>query len=306
MSLLEDVAAQVRAVIADLGFLRAQLDTALHDIERAGQGFARVGRGTTTDHLPQAVAACAEAAERLVTAMGVIDQARELLWNYLLVIAPSLAGPKPAATPVTISLAALEHPDPHDDPPQPTPTAGGSPWGADDPADSEPPSHVQCAAAQLPDRRSDEDAYSRGERPQPTHGVVTNDDTDHAQLGGLLQSGRGPGTRTPGLRRDYRWGVGVDHHVESHVAAQMRADRRLRNLTLTINNPVCNPNQPAWRKGQIARHSDGRVQYRENTCDEQLPAMLPKGARLTVYVQQSGTVRKWKTYIGTGEGLTQP
>lgn len=31
--------------------------------------------------------------------MVVIDQARELLWNYLLVITPSLAGPRPTAVP---------------------------------------------------------------------------------------------------------------------------------------------------------------------------------------------------------------
>lgn len=305
MSLIHQVAAQVRATIADIGSVRSCLDAALDCIERAGQDFAHTGQTTAADQLPAAVAECAGVAEQLVDGMGALDQAREELWNYLQEVAPGLAGPAPTAAPVTTSPATLERQDrPHRRTPQPASAAGG--LGDDDPADSRPPNHVQRAAAQLPDRRSDEDAYARGERPQPTHGIVTNDDADDAQVGGLLQSGRGPATRIPGLRRDYRWGVGVDHHVESHVAALMRTDRSLRNLTLTINNPVCNPNQPAWRKGQIARQPDGRMRYRENTCDEQLPAMLPEGARLTVYVQQGGTIRKWKSYLGTGEGLTQP
>jgi hypothetical protein len=303
MSLIEEVAAQIRAVIADLGQLRTQLDTALHDIERAGQAFAQVGRDTAADQLPQAVTACTEAAERLVAAMSVTDQAREQLWNYLLVITPSLAGPRPTAVPVTASPAALER---QDRSPSDMPTTGDSAWGDDDSAHSEPPSHVQRAAAQLPDRRSDDDAHASGQRPEPTYGILTDDDAAGAQVGGPLRSGRGPATGAPGLRPSFGWGVGVNHHVESHTAALMRANRGLRHLTLVINNPPCNPSQPAREQGQVIRRPDGSIQYKAKTCDEQLPAMLPEGAQLTVYVHQDGTIRKWKTYVGTGEGLSTP
>jgi hypothetical protein len=81
MSLLEEVAAQVRTVISDLGELRTGLDPALQHLERAGQAFARVGQGTAASQLAQAVVACAETAERLVSAMTVTDKAREELWN---------------------------------------------------------------------------------------------------------------------------------------------------------------------------------------------------------------------------------
>jgi hypothetical protein len=91
------------------------------------------------------------------------------------------------------------------------------------------------------------------------------------------------------------------------VAVLMRADRSLRRVTLVINNRPCGPDQPRRNlDGSVKRNRDGSVAYRKRTCDEQLPAMQPARGALTIHVRHGGTLSRWKTYTGTGEGLIQP
>lgn len=202
---LSEVAAQIRAVIADLGLLRSLLDTTLHDIERAGQGFAQVGRGTRVYLLPQAVTACGEAAELLVTTMGIVDQARDQLWNYLLVITPRLAGPRPTAAPVTVSPATL----------QPGP---------------EPAPYIASFFDRLAIRHQDD---------SPTDGVLTSE--DGAEIQPVTSGKAGPGHGAPGLRPPWSQTISVTDHAEGHAAALLRR-LGLTRVTLYVNNKPC-PNR---------------------------------------------------------------
>jgi hypothetical protein len=207
MGLVDEVAAHIRAVIADLGQLRTQLDMARHDIERAGQAFAHIGQGTTVDQLPQAVAACAEAAERVVAATGVADQARELLWNYLVVITPGLAGPRPTAMPVAVSPAT----------PHKQPEAAAAPY-------------FGSFFDRLPVRRRDD---------SPTDGVLTAE--DGTQIQAVASGKAGPGQGAPGLKPPWSQTISVTDHAEGHAAAQVRS-LRLSRARLYLNNQPC-PNR---------------------------------------------------------------
>ena len=70
-------------------------------------------------------------------------------------------------------------------------------------------------------------------------------------------------------------------HVESHAAARMRHGEVPGDAVLVINNRPC----PGVRG-----------------CDRLLPALLPEGARLTVYVTDGKRAWFHRTYDGTGEG----
>jgi hypothetical protein len=206
MSLLEEVAAQVRTVISDLGELRTGLDPALQHLERAGQAFARVGQGTAAGQLAQAVVACAETAERLVSAMTVTDKAREELWDYHQIIAPSMAGPRPTALPVAISQAGSSLPDARD--PQPAP-------------------YISAFFDGLRVRQSVR---------EPTDGVLTTSDGQRIEE---VHSGKtGPGAGGPGLRFPWRNAETTLAHAEGHAAAIMRA-RGITRATLYVNNTPC-------------------------------------------------------------------
>ncbi len=73
-------------------------------------------------------------------------------------------------------------------------------------------------------------------------------------------------------------------HVEGHAAALMRANRSYHDMHLVITRRPC--------EGPLG-------------CDAQLPALLPAGSSLTVWVRSSegAEPKKWHTYPGTGEGV---
>ncbi len=78
-------------------------------------------------------------------------------------------------------------------------------------------------------------------------------------------------------------------HVESKVAARMRRDN-LATGDLVIDNTVCGSN----------RHD---LDYAWG-CEKIMPAILPAGSRLTVWVTRDGGHSWWKrTYTGTGERI---
>ncbi|GAB2941031.1 hypothetical protein GCM10027280_31850 [Micromonospora polyrhachis] len=80
-------------------------------------------------------------------------------------------------------------------------------------------------------------------------------------------------------------------HVESKVAAQMRHDD-IATADLVVDNTVCGSNQ--------------HDQDHEWSCEKILPAILPAGARLTVWVTRDGGQSWWQaTYTGTGERITR-
>jgi len=78
-------------------------------------------------------------------------------------------------------------------------------------------------------------------------------------------------------------------HVESKVAAKMRAERR-EYAEITIDNTVCGTNA-----------HDLNYPW---TCDKVLPDILPKDSRLVVWVTCDGGHSFWqRTYHGTGERI---
>ena len=98
----------------------------------------------------------------------------------------------------------------------------------------------------------------------------------------------GPAAGAPGLRADDQvpWHQlkTVLEHVEGHVAAIMRHPGAPRHAVLVISESPC--------------------ERRPFGCDRVLPALLPQGATLTVYVgDEDGSARLWKTYTGTGRGV---
>ena len=170
------------------------------------------------------------------------------------------------------------------------------------------PDYVQRLARRLPARRPDDIAWAAGELPDKTMGIAVAEGSETPLGGGPLASGKlGPNQKKPGLKRypEFRWGT--QNHVEAHVAALMRQDRSLRNVVLTLNNEPCGPAQPRRnrRTGEVLRGQDGNISYKQYTCHEQVEAALPRGARLTIFVADGpdGQVRRWGTYVGTGEGI---
>lgn len=85
------------------------------------------------------------------------------------------------------------------------------------------------------------------------------------------------------------WPDTLTRHMESHVAARMRREG-IAEGEVVSNNIVC-----------------GNRGYDNNwpmTCENYLPSILPRDARLTVWATPDGGATWWtKTYIGTGEGI---
>lgn len=258
---------------------------AAEDAADADDLLAHTMQGTTNPIAERAVASSATGRQNLEDALPHLTTFREALAAYL----TDLTGHAPDA-PSSVDPVA-------------SPGAGGTDRAA---RRAEPlPDHVRREASKLPYRITDEQSWARGEVPKPTHGIATDDDNGNADIGGLIRSGaRGANKGRPGLRKDYP--LGTPNHVEAHVAALMRQNRDLRNVSLVLNNRPCGPDQPirVHATRDIKRGPDGSVQYARYTCDEQLPAILPQGARLTVYVREPGRgLYQWKTYTGTGEAI---
>ncbi|MEV0944023.1 DddA-like double-stranded DNA deaminase toxin [Micromonospora wenchangensis] len=78
-------------------------------------------------------------------------------------------------------------------------------------------------------------------------------------------------------------------HAESKVAARMRRTGTVQ-ADLAIDNTVCGTND--------------RDQTYPWTCDKILPAILPQGSRLRVWVTRDGGTTWWhRVYTGTGERI---
>jgi len=78
-------------------------------------------------------------------------------------------------------------------------------------------------------------------------------------------------------------------HAESKVAARMRRDH-LTSADLVVDNTVCGSNP--------------RDQTSQWSCDRILPAILPAGSQLTVWVTRDAGRTWWvRTYRGTGERI---
>lgn len=89
------------------------------------------------------------------------------------------------------------------------------------------------------------------------------------------------GLRT-GLEPRYLRATTVREHVEGQVAALMRTPGASRDVVLYLNNRPC-------ERGEAA-------------CDRVLPAILPAGSRLTVYVVAAdGELVERRVYPGTGD-----
>lgn len=87
------------------------------------------------------------------------------------------------------------------------------------------------------------------------------------------------------------WPTSVISHVESHVAARMRA-AKLRDGVVVLNNIPCGN-----------RGFDKDFIY---TCERHLRSLLPSDARLAVWATPDGGLTWWtRTYVGTGERIRE-
>ncbi len=88
------------------------------------------------------------------------------------------------------------------------------------------------------------------------------------------------------LRPDGKWRrlTVARAHVEGHAAGIMRERPEYRDMHLVVTQLPC--------EGELG-------------CDAMLPALLPAGSRLTVWVREAegAEPKKWRTYPGTGEGV---
>jgi hypothetical protein len=125
----------------------------------------------------------------------------------------------------------------------------------------------------------------------PTHGALYDPRGQQlanpplTQSGGTLRSGGASGVRA-GLRVEWHsLAQATREHVESHAAAILRKPAAPQEAVLVINKPTC------VSRGEYVG------------CDEILPAMLPVGKRLAVYVTDGTRTTLSRVYTGTGEGI---
>ncbi|EEP75291.1 hypothetical protein MCAG_05618 [Micromonospora sp. ATCC 39149] len=157
-----------------------------------------------------------------------------------------------------------------DDVPQPV----GSEWERTEP--DALPGTVRAAVERLQPRPAGS--------TRPTLGVFNGEE---------ITSGGGDRSLAADLDHDPLRGPPVTFydHVESKAAARMRRTGSTES-DLAIDNTVCGTND--------------RDQSYPWTCDKILPAILPNGSRLRVWVTRDGGVTWWhRVYIGTGERITK-
>ena len=146
------------------------------------------------------------------------------------------------------------------------------------PAPSAVPQVIAEAARTLPKRAGDS---------SPTQGYAYTAD-GKPLTAEPLRSGRNvaptAGLRPiPGVRG---WPYTLTDHVESIVAATMRAPGGPTDVRLVLNNPPCN--------------------YDYLSCNRLLRHIIPAGSRLTIYVKDStdpAGARQHRIYHGTGKGI---
>jgi hypothetical protein len=178
-----------------------------------------------------------------------------------------------------------------DDATRPQPSPGGDAGGpSGQPTADVPrpvgPDWVPADPATLPERvRHAVDHFQT--RPagttRPTLGLFNGEE---------IYSGGGDRSLAADLDHDPLRGPPVTFydHAESKAAARMR-HTHAQEADLAIDNTVCGSND--------------RDQSYPWTCDKMLPAILPAGSRLRVWVTRDGGTTWWhRVYTGTGERIT--
>jgi hypothetical protein len=131
----------------------------------------------------------------------------------------------------------------------------------------------------------------RPRRTRQTFGIATDAAGRPLHDGEMASGSRGivPDTSAvlhADLEPRYLGATTVREHVEGQVAALMRMSGMPRDVVLYLNNRPC-------ERGDAA-------------CDRVLPAILPAGSRLTVYVVAAGgELLERRVYPGTGEWVEQ-
>ncbi|MEN3612418.1 DddA-like double-stranded DNA deaminase toxin [Plantactinospora sp. ZYX-F-223] len=252
MSLLAEVAAVIRAGVADLNAVVATLYVARTKLDQARRRLVTASEGATDSQLPYAGAKLAQAAGRADESATLILRGAEALARY----STDAMGFPLASDGSASGAGAFDNPAP--------PAGAAAPrWVA------------SMAEALLP-------LLPSGSK---TAGILAT--ADGKTRSKPIWSGvQGPGANAPGLRRDdktnqwHRLKSAVEH-VEGHVAAIMRRGTGPKDAVLVVSQPPC--------PGPYG-------------CATILPALLPAGSRLAVYVVGTdGRTRYWKTYTGTGE-----
>jgi hypothetical protein len=254
-----------------------------------------------------AAAATVERARRLVTAAlqgGQPDPILSRLQQVSQCLAAVRARGAEARQHVDAALAQARQVGdisrPSDTPPAPLPAPGPPrphqpPYGDQDVQSARPPEEVprpvgseweRCDPGALPD--SVRAAVGRFDvRPagstRPTLGLFNGEE---------ITSGGGDRSIAADLDHDPLRGPPVTFydHVESKAAARMRLTGGESDLA--VDNTVCGTND--------------RDQSYPWTCDKILPAILPQGSRLGVWVTRDGGATWWhRVYVGTGERITR-
>jgi hypothetical protein len=146
------------------------------------------------------------------------------------------------------------------------------------------PAHNATESAPVPEwaRRAGQALPVRS-RASPTQGQVF--DTAGRPLSSVIRSSSDRTLITDlTLNVRERHSMSLLSHVEAKVAAQVRHGTLPQESTLVINNEVC--------KGELG-------------CDVFLPSILPRGARLTVYVTDDAGTRLHRVYEGTGSRIAR-
>jgi hypothetical protein len=210
MSLLAEVAAAVRAGVADLNAVVATLYVARTKLDQARRRLVDAAQGAATAQLRHATARLTQAAGHADESATLILRSAEALAHY---------STTAMAVPLTFDGSAPVGGNADD----PVPPSGTSP----------PPWLASVAEALLP-------LLPRGSK---TAGILAS--VDGVTRSKPIWSGvQGPGANAPGLRRDdkvnqwHRLKSAIEH-VEGHVAAIMRRDTGPKDAVLVLSQPPC-------------------------------------------------------------------
>jgi len=245
-----------------------------NDVTAVTAQLTQITRGSSHTGILRAVAAARSGRDHLDTALRHLLTASQHLDSYLAV----LVGTSPAPRSPTPEPSATSTPNSTADPTAaaataaPNPTPVGTRWSRT----TVVPEEVRKAATDF--------------LPRPS-GV--NRPTTGSFLGRVVESGGRDKSIAGDLRHDPLRGPPVTfyQHVESKVAAQMRRDG-IASADLIVDNTVCGSNQ--------------HDQEHEWSCERILPAILPAGSQLTVWLTRDGGQTWWRaTYTGTGERITR-
>ncbi|MBT8226310.1 MAG: hypothetical protein HKP61_03495 [Dactylosporangium sp.] len=252
MGSLDDVGAALATAIGQFGRLCSVLASTRADLTSAREEFR--GRLGNTHH-PRVLQAC----HAVDTAARQVEDAEAALRAAAAAARDQIArlGLGAAAAPPGTADSNRVPTD------TPTPTGNSIGFGRWDPVpEHDVPDRIKTLGRQLPQRRP----FRPGQQPDRTTGMFRGDQIESGGRDRSLAADLAPHRGLAPLNVTYE-------HVEGKVAARMRREH-LMSEELVINNVVCG-NNPRDREALY-------------TCQQGLPSILPRGAKLTVWGTADG------------------